>query len=90
MTYNRDMRIKGKKIKSPKVTENCIKNGHKCMTCREKMRYINRSLLQIIIRYLKRHPKASIQELSEILDYPKYAIEYALEKLERDGLIEKE
>jgi DNA-binding MarR family transcriptional regulator len=80
--------------KRPSVTQMCLNAGHKCATCSERIREserhkVARYVYPLIVRYFKKHPKATTSDIADVIDLPEYVIIKALERLEKDGLIER-
>lgn len=75
----------------PRVTSDCVREQHRCMTCYEKLQYIKRrgmpkELREQMLRLMKVKP-FSKEELAKVFDVPVEAIDSTMNELRKAGLI---
>lgn len=82
------------KIKRVLVKQSCIDEGHACATCYERSRNVFRhsrsKYTGLIVRYLKKHERATKKDIMEVFDLSEQVVNYLLESAIKEGLIEKE
>jgi hypothetical protein len=75
----------------PRVTKDCVREQHRCMTCYEREKYMKkrgmpRSLREQMLRLMKVKP-FSVQELSDVFQVSPEVILSTMSELKKAGLI---